>query len=60
MNEGVEIDPDLADGPRSLILEQVAEGVPMRMAVLWSVLRGDLPFLGAAPSKAAPSRRATA
>ena len=60
MNEGVEIDPDLADGPRGLILEQVAEGVPMRMAVLWSVLRGDLPFPGAAPSKAAPSRRATA
>ena len=41
MNEGVEIDPDVADGPRSLILEQVAEGIPVRMAALWRTLRGD-------------------
>lgn len=44
MNEGVEIDPDVADGPRSLILEQVAEGVPVRMAALWHTLRGDAPL----------------
>ncbi len=41
MNEGVEIHPDLADGPRSLILEQVAQGVPIRMAAIWRALRGD-------------------
>ena len=41
MNEGVEIHPDLADGPRSLILEQVAEGIPIRMAAIWKALRGD-------------------
>ncbi len=34
MNRGVEIVGDVADGPRSLILEQVANGVPTRMAVL--------------------------
>lgn len=40
MNEGVEIDPEVADGPRSLVLDQVAEGVPTRMASLWLALRG--------------------
>lgn len=34
MNEGVEIAPEVANGPRSLITEQVANGVPVRMAVL--------------------------
>ena len=34
MNEGVEIAPDVAAGPRSLITEQVANGVAIRMAVL--------------------------
>jgi aspartate carbamoyltransferase catalytic subunit len=34
MNEGVEIAPDVAAGPRSLVREQVANGVPIRMAVL--------------------------
>jgi aspartate carbamoyltransferase catalytic subunit len=38
MNEGVEIDPDVADGPRSLVLEQVRAGIPMRMAVLAQVV----------------------
>jgi aspartate carbamoyltransferase catalytic subunit len=30
----VEISDEVADSPRSLILEQVANGVPARMAVL--------------------------
>jgi len=34
MNRGVEITGEVADGPRSLILQQVANGVPTRMAVL--------------------------
>ena len=34
MNEGVEIAPDVANGPQSVITEQVANGVPVRMAVL--------------------------
>ena len=35
MNRGVEIASDVADGPVSVILEQVANGVAVRMAVLW-------------------------
>ncbi len=34
MNRGVELDAELADGPRSVILEQVETGVAVRMAVL--------------------------
>ena len=34
MNEGVEIDPDVADGPGSVITTQVENGVAIRMAVL--------------------------
>ncbi len=35
INRGVEIDSDLADGPRSVILEQVTNGIAVRMAVLY-------------------------
>jgi aspartate carbamoyltransferase catalytic subunit len=35
MNRGVEIASDVADGPYSVILEQVANGVAVRMAVLF-------------------------
>jgi aspartate carbamoyltransferase catalytic subunit len=35
MNRGVEIDSSVADGPYSVILEQVANGVAVRMAVLY-------------------------
>jgi aspartate carbamoyltransferase catalytic subunit len=35
MNRGVEIASDVADGPQSVILEQVAAGVAVRMAVLY-------------------------
>jgi aspartate carbamoyltransferase catalytic subunit len=35
MNRGVEISPEVADGPRSVILDQVARGVAIRMAVLY-------------------------
>jgi aspartate carbamoyltransferase catalytic subunit len=35
INRGVEIDSDLADGPRSVILEQVSNGIAIRMAVLY-------------------------
>jgi aspartate carbamoyltransferase catalytic subunit len=34
INRGVEITPDVADGPRSAILDQVANGLAVRMAVL--------------------------
>ncbi|MCP4547838.1 MAG: aspartate carbamoyltransferase catalytic subunit [bacterium] len=35
MNRGVEIAQDVADGPRSVILEQVLNGVAVRMAILY-------------------------
>jgi aspartate carbamoyltransferase catalytic subunit len=38
INRGVEIAAEVADGPASLISEQVANGVAVRMAVLWSLL----------------------
>ena len=34
MNRGVEVAPAVADGPRSVILEQVANGVAVRRAIL--------------------------
>ncbi|SUB00865.1 Aspartate carbamoyltransferase [Pannonibacter phragmitetus] len=42
MNRGVEIDPAVADGPQSLIREQVEMGVAVRMAVL-EALAAHLP-----------------
>ncbi|WP_425086951.1 aspartate carbamoyltransferase catalytic subunit [Stappia sp.] len=42
MNRGVEIDPEIADGPQSLIREQVEMGVAVRMAVL-EALSAHLP-----------------
>jgi len=38
INRGVELDPDLADGEYSVILEQVSNGVAVRMAVLYLLL----------------------
>ncbi len=35
INRGVEMEPDVADGPRSVILDQVTNGVAVRMAVLY-------------------------
>jgi aspartate carbamoyltransferase catalytic subunit len=40
MNRGVEIDSDVADGPRSVILDQVTNGVAVRMAVLYLLAGG--------------------
>jgi aspartate carbamoyltransferase catalytic subunit len=37
INRGVEITPDVADGPHSVILNQVANGLAVRMAVLYLV-----------------------
>ena len=40
MNRGVEIAPEVADQPRCLVLDQVANGVTVRMAVLYKLLAG--------------------
>jgi aspartate carbamoyltransferase catalytic subunit len=42
MNRGVEISSDVADGPYSVILEQVTNGVAVRMAVLYLLAGGHL------------------
>lgn len=47
MNRGVEIDSDVADGPHSVILDQVTNGVAVRMAVLY-LLAGGKPELAEA------------
>ena len=41
INRGVEVTTDVADGPHSLILEQVTNGLAVRMAVLWLVTGGS-------------------
>jgi aspartate carbamoyltransferase catalytic subunit len=41
INRGVEIDPSVADGPRSVILDQVARGVAVRMGVLYLLAGGE-------------------
>jgi aspartate carbamoyltransferase catalytic subunit len=43
MNRGVEISPDIADGPRSIILDQVTNGVAVRMALLYLLTGGSNP-----------------
>jgi len=40
MNRGIEISSDVADGSRSLILDQVANGLAVRMAVLYLLAGG--------------------
>ncbi|HEV7590023.1 MAG TPA: aspartate carbamoyltransferase catalytic subunit [Longimicrobium sp.] len=42
MNRGVEIDSDVADGPHSVILQQVTNGVAVRMAVLYLLAGGPV------------------
>jgi aspartate carbamoyltransferase catalytic subunit len=41
INRGVELDPAVADGPRAVILDQVARGVAVRMAVLYLLGGGE-------------------
>lgn len=41
MNRGLEISAEAADSPRAVIVEQVANGVAVRMAVLYMLLAGE-------------------
>jgi aspartate carbamoyltransferase catalytic subunit len=41
INRGVEVSPQVADGPRAVILQQVSWGVAVRMAVLERCIVGD-------------------
>ncbi len=46
MNRGLEITAEVADSARSVIVEQVANGVSVRMAILYLLLAGDSSFNG--------------
>jgi aspartate carbamoyltransferase catalytic subunit len=41
INRGVEIESAVADGPRSLILDQVTNGIAVRMAVMSMAMSGQ-------------------
>lgn len=43
INRGVEIDSAVADGPRSVILQQVTHGIAMRMAIISRTMQHSLP-----------------
>lgn len=49
INRGVELTPEVADGPHSVILEQVTNGIAIRMATLWLLL-GKKPLHGTVAS----------
>ncbi len=40
INRGIELDPDVADGSRSVILDQVENGLALRMAILYLLCGG--------------------
>jgi aspartate carbamoyltransferase catalytic subunit len=42
LNRGVEITPEIADGPNSVILDQVKSGLAVRMAVLYLLSGGEM------------------
>jgi aspartate carbamoyltransferase catalytic subunit len=48
MNRGMEITADVADSERSVIVEQVTNGVAVRMAVLYLLLGGSEAAIGSA------------
>ena len=41
MNRGIEISPEVADGPQSCVLDQVTNGLAVRMALLFLVIAGN-------------------
>ncbi|MDH3682098.1 MAG: aspartate carbamoyltransferase catalytic subunit, partial [Acidimicrobiia bacterium] len=59
MNRGVEIDPEVADDGRAIVLDQVAAGMPVRMAVLYRLI-GPGQFDGTAEDTAESTAEDTA
>ena len=41
INRGVEIESEVADGPQSVILDQVTNGIAIRMAVMSMAMSGQ-------------------
>jgi aspartate carbamoyltransferase catalytic subunit len=59
MNRGIEITPEVADGPQSCVLDQVTNGVAVRMAILYLLVVGEQGTHPAAPAPVEHNRRAT-
>jgi aspartate carbamoyltransferase catalytic subunit len=61
MNRGIEIAPEVADGPQSCVLEQVTNGIAVRMALLFllSSSHGDDGLHPANEAQQPRNRRAT-
>ena len=59
MNRGIEITPEVADGPQSCVLEQVTNGIAVRMALLYLLTVGvpDEGEPAAAEAEAPPRNR---
>ena len=51
MNRGMEITAEVADSPRCTVVEQVANGVSTRMAVLYLLLGGSEPAITTVPRR---------
>jgi aspartate carbamoyltransferase catalytic subunit len=58
MNRGVEIAQDVADGEHSVILQQVTNGVAVRMAVLYLLAGHKAPGEGAAETPVTETKKA--
>jgi aspartate carbamoyltransferase catalytic subunit len=56
MNRGVEIAADVADLPRSVVVDQVRNGVAVRMAVLFDLLGSGRDLEAARPAQSWPER----
>ena len=59
MNRGIEIAPEVADGPQSCVLDQVTNGVAVRMAILYLLVVGEQGTHPASPAPVEHNRRAT-
>ncbi len=59
MNRGIEITPEVADGPQSCVLEQVTNGVAVRMAILYLLIAGEVEGGAAHPATQAAGTLAT-
>jgi len=56
MNRGIEISPEVADGPQSCVLDQVTNGIAVRMALLFLLCAGNGEE-GTQPTSEAPQPR---
>ncbi|PIQ82663.1 MAG: aspartate carbamoyltransferase [Candidatus Omnitrophica bacterium CG11_big_fil_rev_8_21_14_0_20_64_10] len=50
VNRGVELAPEVADGPRSVILDQVTNGIAVRMAALFLTISAQEPAASSKPA----------